>query len=264
MASKLRIQSGAGPDVEWRPDVFHRVHPDLVGQKKHWWAQMVQGIYLLGDDLPLRTRGKPTTIERVMKNLGDLVHAAVDVHGLVLWEPSDVGLAVDGAVYDWNAARMKDLEILVVAVLANENGGKLRGDRYEPHINDWSFGPAQFLTSTAQQTAKTYQINTSGLPPQTMRQNDSALNKRLWKAYLEDPSTAAQLEVCYLCHLSKQFDLKGDPVLTYASYNAGSPRPSRRRTPWVLVAYDKDGLGPLPGALDHFAKWYGDACAVMR
>lgn len=263
MAAKLKIQSGAGKDVEWAPDMHHRVHPDLVGQNKYWWVVVADGIYRLSMDKPFRTKGSPGTLKRVRKNLGDQIDRAIDSHGQVLWTPKGYEKEWTGESMDsWDADRYDDLRVMVAAVLANENGGKLKGDRFEKHINDWSFGPAQFLTATAHFIARKYKLEPT--PAFTMRKIGTDANKKAWKKYLEDPDNACALEVCYLCDLSKRFALKGDPVLTYASYNAGSPRPTRKRTPWGLVAWDKDGLGPIPGALDHFVKWYGDACAVFR
>lgn len=250
-----KIQNGGGPDNKWRPDVFHRVHPSQgVGEKKHWWYQGVEGIQILGEDRPPRTRGKPRTLTRVATNFGAHIEEAVEnvEEGvLIIYEDVD----------DERASRELEFRRLMAAVFATENGGRIEGDRYEKRINDWSFGPAQFLTSTAHAVACNLGL-VDGLPAKTMKQDGSDTNKKAWKAYLEDPFNAAHLMASFLYELNRRFDLRGDPVLLYAAYNAGSPRPSRY-TKFGLVYYDPDRSGPKPGAVDHFVAWYGDACAVL-
>lgn len=252
MAKKLKIQNGCGPDREWSPVEFHRVHPSLVGEKKHWWkvdSIEFEGIYVLGEDKPRRTRGKPKTAERVLANFGEAIREAATLYG-------------DNV--DW-----WDLATLMVATFATENSGKLVGDRYEKHIDDWSFGGAQFLTATARAVA--VKLSDAGygprvglpLPPgQSMRQDGSDANKAAWKAYLEEPRVAAHLMARFHYDNHLRFDARMDPVLLYAAYNAGSPRPSKQ-TKFGLVYYDPDKLGPRPGAVDHFTRWYGDAAAVI-
>jgi hypothetical protein len=154
-----------------------------------------------------------------------------------------------------------ELPALISAILATENGGRLVGDRYEPHISDWSFGPAQFLTSTALNVARS--ISIKGCPSANMKTDSSPANKLRWRHFLENPLTATLLCVAFLHQLNESFDCRGDPILLYASYNAGSPRPSRH-TRFGLVYYDPDLSGPKPGSVDRFAAWYGDACKVLH
>lgn len=253
-----KIQNGAGPDKEWEPSVFHRVEPSQVGDRKHWWYQAVEGIQVLGEDRPRRTAGKPKTLERVDKNFGNYIEMAVEHvvrdKGRALYhrnvESPDLDLI----------ARKDEFIILCAATFATENGGKLVGDRFEAHINDWSYGGAQFLTATAKAVAKKYKFN--DVPAKTMRQDGSVVNQKRWKEFLEDPLTAALLMAYFHFDNNERWSLKGDPLLLYSTYNAGSPRPSKQ-TKFGLVYYDPDKSGPKPGATDHFSHWYGDSCKVF-
>lgn len=252
------IQNGAEPDKEWRPDVFHRVDPSLVGPKKHWWFQAVNGVLVLGEDKPRRTKGRPTTAWRAWRNFGEHVEEAtrdfiIHYGPLYSYTPElDEHRVVE-------EGRHREFQALVLATFMTECGGRTQGDRYESHIRDWSFGGAQFLTSTAKAVGKLMGMD---VPAKSMKEDPSDANKAAWKKFLEDPENATYLMVQYHFSNNQRFALKGDPILLYSTYNAGSPRPSKQ-TKFGLVYYDPDLVGPKPGATDHFASWYGDACAVL-
>jgi len=247
-----KIQHSAGPDKDWRPDVFHRVHPRQVGKQKLWWFQAIEGISVLSEDAVRRTRGAPRTIRRLRKQHGDAIIGAQH------------RMFQDGPLHQYNGTtpqeaspnRYEEIEVLLAAIMATESGGRCHVGRYEPHLRDWSFGPMQFLTATA------WQFNRSlGLFDKALKPVPKGGDFVAWKHVLADPEVSLCLACALLRYANKRWKLQGDPMQLYASYNAGSPVASRR-TPWGLRGYDRDGLGPAKGALDHFAAWYGDACAV--
>jgi hypothetical protein len=249
MAQLAKIQNGAGPDKEWRPDTFHRVDPAQVGQKKLWWYQGEQGITVLSENAVRRTRGLPATLRRLQKQYAQEIDHAV---GQELVVP----LNFYDEECDYSPARWAEINLLVAAIMATESGGNVKARRYEKHLNDWSFGPMQMLTATASFYQRKGYTLFKALKP-VPKGGDPAE----WAAVLSDPKIALRLACRMLAYMNDKYTLKGDPILMYACYNAGGPYASTR-TPWGLRAYDRDGPGPLPGALDHFAAWYGDACAV--
>lgn len=227
--SIAKIQNSEGPDEEWDPFIFHRVHPSQVGLTKFAWKLSNSGIHVFGEDKARRTRGKPITITRIFNRYG----VAIDKFSSTL-------------------SQMR----LIAATIATESGGRLPADRYEKHINDWSFGLMQTLTNTAWGINKHVNVFPSNLKP-----FPKGGLKSEWKQYLDNPLISIELGAHYLKQINNTFKSKGDPVLIYSGYNAGSPR-SSIKTPWGLVYY----IGPKQkiGALDHFVAWYGDACEVIK
>lgn len=225
-----KIQNSQGPDKDWHPYFFHRVHPSQVGLTKYAWKSDNSGIHVFGEDKVRRTRGKPITLTRIR----DKYRFSIELFSL-----EDIGLLR-----------------LIAATIATESGGRLPADRYEKYINDWSFGLMQTLTNTAWGLNRNLNILPTALKP-----IPKGGSKAEWKKYLDNPEISIQLGAYYLKQIDKTFKAQGDPVLIYSGYNAGSPRPSTK-TPWGLVYY----IAPKQkiGALDHFAAWYGDACEVIK
>lgn len=233
MATKpLRIVDADGGT--WATDDFHGVHRADVGADKHWWRRGPEGIVLIGSCKPLRTKGKPVTATRIQKTYGWLIENLLGRLELPV---------------------AKALE-LVIGMVATESGGRPTAAREEKAIHDWSFGLTQTLTRTAKGIEKAAGVK---LPARSIPKGGSVAE---WRTALSDAETSLRLGIAYLALIEKQFKCQGDPILIYAGYNSGSPRPSRSN-PWGLVAYDRDGMGPALGALDWFARWYGDACAVV-
>lgn len=224
-----RIQNGAGADRDWSSDTFHRVDPAQVGERKHWWCVLGDGVHLLGDDKPLRTPGQPVTLRRIF--------------------------AAQSSRLDRHACEL-GLHRLIAATIAVESVGNASAERYEPHIRDYSIGLTQTLTATAHALAK--RLGDKRCPAKPIPKGGTLAE---WRAYLRDPDVSIRLVVAYYVEVNRRWDLRWDPILLYAAFNAGSPRPSKR-LPWGLVYYDPDQEGPKPGSLDRFAAWYGDACAA--
>lgn len=135
---------------------------------------------------------------------------------------------------------------LILAIIANESRGELVCERYESRLGDYSFGPAQFLTGTAYSLTKD--------PPDYPVTKGGSAEK--WRKFLCDGKNSVTLIRSFLNTLNKRFILQQDPLLLYASYNAGSPRPSVS-SEWGLVTNRSD-------TLDKISAWYGDAWYVIR
>jgi hypothetical protein len=204
----------------------HGVDPIQVGDGRHFWSVNTAGIALLGRQSVLRTPGQPATLRRIKKAFGELIDKATgDVRAMLL---------------------QADLAALV----ATESGGNPNAERNEPSIKDVSIGLCQTLTGTAKFLGKKLGIL---LPAKSLPEGGKLEH---WRAALRDPWSSLRLGAEYF---SQSYD--GDPMLAYAAYNAGGIYASTDN-PWGLRAYDRDGMGPEKGALDWYAAWFGDACAV--
>lgn len=204
----------------WSPSRYHHVD----GGKSAWRVQ-VDGILVQGEVAPRRTKGEPVTLRRIRKRFGDHIAQI--------------------------AARTGLTQQLLGAIIAVESGGNEKAERFEQHINDWSIGLTQTLTATAYTVANRMRFEPMLKPVPEGGDVDE------WRVYLGEPYTSIELGASYLVMQNERFALRYDPVLLYASYNAGSPRPSSGND-WGLVCYDAHDYN----ALDCFAAWYGDACAV--
>ena len=142
----------------------------------------------------------------------------------------------------------------LVAMLCTESGTNPEAERYEKHLNDWSFGCAQTLTSTAFEMAKSLPITA---PRKPFPLDEST--EMVWRGFLFEPRHAILCGARYLAYNDGRWDLLGCPVLAYAAYNSGSPRVNLEH-PWGVHYFRRASYD----ALDVFAAWYGDACAVIR
>jgi hypothetical protein len=210
-----RIRNLEEPGMDWGPYKYHCV--DSNSPVKVWALIPGIGIQIRGEQSVRRTPGKPLTLSRIIGEYDSACEGFFD-------------------------------PALLFAVIANESRGQEVCSRYEVRINDWSFGLGQLLTNTAYGL-----IKGAGLkPPDLSVPQGGDVVK--WKNWLCQAKNNLPLIKMYLANLNRKFSLKGDPILIYASYNAGSPRPSST-SPWGLVHH-----GP---ALDHIAAFYGDACSLL-
>lgn len=203
------------------------------------WRVTDAGIIAAGESGPRRTAGDPSTMRRIRATFGARLSAV--------------------------APDLQRLRVLA-ALIASESRGKLDPPaRYEAGLGDFSFGPCQFLTSTADsmlgKTPRPPRIRAYGLPNQMAAAYAEANpDAKAWRALLTQPAIAIDLATEYLKRIDAQ-GCGGDPVLLYAGYNAGSPRPAAHPA-------DKFGLVSFvrpdkTTALDSFAAWFGDACCVF-
>jgi hypothetical protein len=204
----------------WSALEFHRVQTQqLKFEGLSWKVVPRQGILIQGEDTVRRTKGIPDTLKKIYLQYGQ--------NAAPFWDPG-----------------------LVLAVIANESRGELMCERFEEHLRDWSFGPGQFLTSTAHDLLKGVKL----FPPDVPIPKGG--DPERWRRFLCDPKNTLPLIRAFLTNLNKRFNLQQDPVLLYAAYNAGSPRPSGK-SEWGLVTN-------RPDTLDRISSWYGDAWYVLN
>ena len=190
------------------------------------------GILVEGEGQERRTKGQPLTLSRIMTRY--------------------IGLIRDAA------GEFAVSEQLIAAALANESGGHEGAEKNEKDRHDRSIGIMQLLTATAKELSR--RIDEPFLEPSLPDGGDV----ERWREYLSDNDTSIRLGAYYLSWLNKEYSCKGDPVLIYAAYNAGSPRADATR-PWGLH-YNrvKRKDGSIFDAMDTFVNWYGDACTVWE
>lgn len=135
---------------------------------------------------------------------------------------------------------------VVLATLIVESGGNAKAERHEEKIGDWSFGLMQTLTKTASAVIEGDTLRVWGATPK-LGDFDG------WRAYLFDAERSIHVGARYLSRCDSGQGLKGDPILLYAAYNSGKARYDN--SPWGLLYFGD--------AMDHFAAWYGDCCAVL-
>lgn len=207
------------PDV-WTPQQWRGVE----GSDRRWKTTLA-GISVQGESGPRRTKGKPITAGKVWTLYQSHIREASDLTGVPI--------------------------ATLIAMIATESGTDPEAERFEKRLKDWSFGCAQTITSTAFEMAKSLPI-TSPSKPVPRGGSVSA-----WRSFLFDSRNSILCGARYIAYNDERWNLLSDPVLAYASYNAGSPRV--RDTPWGLSYF----RGGQYDALDVFAAWYGDSRAVL-
>jgi soluble lytic murein transglycosylase-like protein len=207
-------------DDRWTLNRWHSVS----GQARKWCVTE-SGIQVARETTGARrTQGEPKTASRIVETWGKVIKHM-------------------GATFD------VDVRVLT-AVVCIESGGKTDAERYEAHLNDYSIGLCQTLTATAHQLAKMI-----GLPNGPAKPVPKGGDLDEWRSFLSMGWNSIMLAGAYLENANKRWGLQNDPVLLYASYNAGSPR-ATTKNPWGLVNYGH--------ALDAFTRFYGDACFVWK
>lgn len=216
----------------WDPRRFHAVK----GGGGHTWKVTDKGILVKDDDTPRRTKGEPSTLRRIYDRFLEEIVSVSSFTGVP--------------------------QQLIAAAIANESGGRDGGERYEKHLNDWSIGVMQTLTNTAWGIAQQRPDLAVSVPLLDVRPFPKGGDLDVWRALLHEAKTSITLGASYLDILNERFECQWDPILIYAGYNSGSPRPSQSK-PWGLH-YHRTKLkdGNIFDAMDTFAAWYGDACSV--
>ena len=214
-------------------------HSCFGGQE---WRCDAGGIYTReSDPKPLRTAGQPVTIRRIWDLFGELITQASQTYG------------VDRA--------------LIMMVIATEAGAYrdygFTGPmtfRWEPNVKvtdispvlygDYSAGPMQILATTARDVVRRLDLAYDPLrvappfesrpaPPMTLPLYEAPTNI--------DIGTAV---------ISQSWSHTGaDPILVAAAYNAGGVYESDANT-WRIRSSGNH--------LDRAARWYGDACQVLK
>lgn len=235
----------------WGVRRFHRpsfeapAEPRADDASKRAWKLTDEGVLVENEDTERRTKGEPTTLTRIVEDFGDAIAEASEL--------TDVP------------------EQLIAAVIATESGGRLvvkrrdeegnieegPAERFEAHLNDWSFGLMQTLTNTAHALAlqAPAKLGVEGLKAYRPVPNGGSADE--WRELLSNPETSIRLGALYLARSNDRWSLEFDPIFVYATFNAGSPQPPG------AVGNEWGIHGAANGKVfDHFAAWYGDACAV--
>ena len=178
-----------------------------------------------------RTEGKPSTVTSILSKYG----LAIDVTLAIYIFPKDF-----------------DAKAFLLALIATESGGKAYQEREEPSLKDYSFGICQILTSTAYNLYKQY----PHLPkPPRGSLPDNPNDEELltdWRSFFSVEENSIEYATAYIYNNAK---VTYDPILLYASYNAGGIYYSN---------LNKWGLRFYGNSVDNFAKYYGDACCVLN
>ena len=208
------------------------------------WRYDAAGVH--ADGRLWRTAGEPLTCRTALALHGDIILAAARKHGV-------------------NPA-------LILMTIAAETGTLRtvrftgpRSFRWEAHVPNrdmiplfkgtYSAGPMQILATTARDLIDRYG-DAYGLRYKPFS-TAPAYPKQPMRAPTEhplyDPATNIDLGVAVI---RRQLPLTGDdPILVAAAYNSGGLYESRAN-PWRLRSHADH--------LDRAARWYGDACAVLR
>jgi peptidoglycan L-alanyl-D-glutamate endopeptidase CwlK len=208
------------------------------------WRYDADGVHADGE--LLRTSGEPVTCRAILALYRDIILAAAKKHGI---DPA-----------------------LIVMTIATETGS-LRADRFtgprtfrwEAHVpnrdvapsfkGSYSAGPMQVLATTARdlitKRGAEYDLGYRSLaiaPVLRARPDRAPATHPMY-----DPAISIDLGAAVI---RRGLALTGnDPILVAAAYNAGGLYESRAN-PWHLRSHADH--------LTRAARWYGDACAVLR
>lgn len=203
-----------------------------------------------------RTTGEPVTARRVRDLYSGVMRKAFEVSTPSL----ATVLANTGTPTSSLPHAMAQVEHLVLATICAESKGNPTAERFEKHINDWSIGLMQTLTKTAAAVTE--------LPGEPAKPIPAGGKLEWWRAFLREPFNSIAVGAdLYLTVLATDHRYWGhadkpllDPVLAYATYNAGSARHSAS-TPLGLVYYtDKETKAD---AMMSFLRWYNDVGVVL-
>ncbi len=209
------------------------------------WRHDDRGVYIRdhADALePMRTPGKPITCRAIRSLFSHEIGAASIRFGI----PPAIIMMV----------------IAVETSFARKNGFTgPRTFRWEPHVEvgdvsptiygDYSAGPMQTLATTARWAIRTRKLDF--LPFSTAPVLDEKPPDPPPSLPLFDPAVSIEIGAAVI---KQRMEKTGDdPILIAAAYNAGGLYESDEN-PWRLRTTGDH--------LDRAARWYGDACAVMK
>lgn len=209
----------------WVADDWHGIPGALITYAVY------KGVVVRGEDSPRRTKGQPVTLRKIDQAYHAIIEEAHELTGVA--------------------------RPLIAATIATESGLNAEAERYEKHLKDWSFGVMQTLTETAFALCPRVGLT----PPDKPVPRGGDADK--WRAFLFDPRNSILIGVAFLDYQDDRFAMLGDPVLSYAAYNAGSPRVNLDR-PWGVHYFRHESdSGAVYDAMNTFVAWYGDACVVF-
>lgn len=221
------------PTAEW--------HNRFGGRE---WRYDANGVYIrdyFGGRRALRTPGEPVTCRKI-------------------WEIYGPAIVNACARYHFSPA-------LIMMILATETAFARKANftgpltfRWEPHVEvtdvnpprlgDYSAGPMQVLATTARWIVRARGLDYEPfvVAPALEYQVDEPDRLPLY-----EPDISVMIGTAAVAQRRKRTG--DDPILVAAAYNAGGVYKSTKNS-WSLRAYGDH--------LDRAAKWYGDACAVLK
>lgn len=230
-APPTALQDGAAIDWAGLPQVaaLDWFHP--FGGRP--WRVDGRGIYLrghAGGTQPLITEGTPDTCSAIVTCFGADIARASARHGL----PAEI----------------------LIMIIATETGFLRsqgftgpRSFRWEPRPVDYSAGPMQILSATAREVNRSAKL---GHDDKTF----PALGKRPASAPTDLPlyrgDIALDVGAAFLGQMMRRHG--ANPMLLSAAYNAGG----------VYASQNSWGVRCHGDHLDRAAKWFGDACRLLR
>ena len=233
---------GAGPAFpDFVPPPAADWHNRFGGRE---WRYDADGVYIrdyYGGRRPLRTPGEPSTCRKIWEIYGPSIVTACD--------------------------RFQFSPALIMMTIATETAFARKAGftgpltfRWEPHVEvkdvnpprmgDYSAGPMQVLATTAR-----WIVRAQGLDYEPFVVAP-ALEYRLdepGRIPLYEPDISVMIGTAAIAQRRERTG--DDPILVSAAYNAGGVYKSSKN-PWCLRTHGDH--------LDRTAKWYGDACAVLK
>jgi hypothetical protein len=208
------------------------------------WKYDAAGVH--ADGKLWRTPGAPVTCRAILSMYGEIILAAAKKHGV---NPAVIVMTIATEIGGFRSVGFTGPKTLRwEAHVPNR-------DTSPPFDGTYSAGPMQILATTARSLIRDhggdFQLGYqpfSVAPALANRPSPTPTNLALY-----DPATNIDLGVAYIrCNLEKTGD---DPILVAAAYNSGGIYESRTNA-WRLRSYGDH--------LDRAARWYGDACAVLK
>ncbi len=208
------------------------------------WRHDENGVYVReheDGEMPLRTKGEPVTMRAVLDRCADSIFQAAVRRGV--------------------PAALIMMTIATETAFARADGFTgPRTFRWEPHVEvrdatpphrgDYSAGPMQTLATTAREIIRKMGLayDPFAVAPDYPENPIGPTQHPLYEYGNNIDIGAAEIAF--------RIEKTGfDPILTAAAYNAGSLRESGSN-PWRLHSHGDH--------LDRAARWYGDACAVLK
>ena len=222
--------------TEWTIDRYHGV----TGKKRRWRLTR-SGIEIQGAGYPT-SRAQPHLSNRVCTEHESPIRRTLDSFALRVSEVKEDPVALRHAC-------------LLAATICTESAGNPNAKRFEKHLNDYSFGLTQMLTSTAFAVGRKVGWPTE-LPLDARRWQmpkkpvPKGGTPDEWQKFLGEPYHACLLALTLHQLNDGRFGCQGDPIIMSASYNAGSPRRTDK---------NKWGLVSTAAHLDAFVQYFNDA-----
>src|SRR3989344_8737205 len=126
------------------------------------------------------------------------------------------GMLGIGGIADAQEKKKYTFEDYIETIIKVESGGNPREERYEPRLDDWSYGLGQILTKTAKRAEARYpELPRLGETPDEIRDSlwDASINRKYTEAIFRE-----------------DLDFYNDQFIAIAAYNGGHMTPRNARS----------------------------------